>query len=210
MPMGSKGICIPPSGMEARVGYSALNYLLSDVMIRLPNWLIVYGTNRNSGKTTLITRIISYNNSRIPITGIKISPHFHPLDDNDLIIEKCAEYVITKEIHLNTGKDSSRMLDAGAQDVFYIQVWDDNLGRLIPKILGLIPPGTAVICESGWARHLIDPGVFLILNRKGNTEMKSSLVILQPLADRWVEFDGLGFNLGPDDLSFEDGAWKIR
>jgi hypothetical protein len=179
-------------------------------MIQLPNWLIVYGTNRNSGKTTLITKIIDHFHPGISIVGIKISPHFHALEENALIIEKKEEYVITNETALCTGKDSSRMLEAGAKEVFYIQAWDNNLDRVIPKILDLVSPGTAVICESGWARNLIDPGVFLILNRKGNTDIKSSLVVLQPLADRWVEFDGSGFDFDLNKLSFEAGSWKIQ
>jgi hypothetical protein len=179
-------------------------------MIHLPNWLIVYGTNRNSGKTTLITKIINHLHPGISIVGIKISPHFHQLEEDACVIEKSDEFVITRETNLNTGKDSSRILKAGAKEVFYLQVWDNNLDRVIPKILDLIKPGTAVICESGWARHLIDPGVFLILNRKGNTDIKSSLAVLKPLADRWVEFDGSGFDFNLNELAYKAGAWKIQ
>jgi hypothetical protein len=49
-------------------------------MIHLPNWLIVYGTDRNSGK------------------------------------------------------DCSRVLEAGAVEVLYIQVWDNNLAIQVKRI----------------------------------------------------------------------------
>jgi hypothetical protein len=179
-------------------------------MVHLPNWLIVYGTNRNCGKTTLITRIIKDFHSEIPVCAVKISPHFHEIDDDAVIVAKTDDYVIVKEVKPSTGKDSSRMLDAGAEIVLYIQVWDNNLDRVLPIILKNLIPGSAVICESGWARNLVFPGLFLILNRKGNIDMKSSLPALKPLADRWIEFDGTNFDVNLDDLSFENGSWKIK
>lgn len=175
----------------------------------LPNWLIVYGTNRNAGKTTLVTDIIRHFHRQLSITAIKISPHFHPLDDKALVLNKTGEYVIVRETTGNTGKDSSRMLDAGADEALYIQVWDDHLEQAIPEILTLIKPGNAVICESGWARSLISPGAFLILNRTGNKEIKDSVPALRPLADRWIEFDGTNFDFSPAELTFEEG-WKFK
>jgi hypothetical protein len=178
-------------------------------MLNLPNWLIVYGTNRNSGKTTLITRIIRHFNPVLPIVGLKISPHFHALEDQIMVIERSEEFIIAKETNRETGKDSSRMLEAGADDVYYIQVWDNNLEQVIPTLLSLVKPGAAVICESGWARHIIEPGLFLILNRKGNTDIKVSLELLKPKADCWIEFDGTNFDFDPAELSFNDGCWKM-
>jgi hypothetical protein len=178
-------------------------------MLKLPNWLIVYGTNRNSGKTTLITKIIHEIRKSYPIVAIKISPHFHPVDDNSEIVIKTDEYIIIRETNANTGKDSSRMLASGADEVYYIQVWDNNLEKVIEEIISLVRPGSMVICESGWARNLIIPGVFLILNRKGNKDIKSSVSALKPLASRWIEFDGEGFDFEPGAMKIENGNWKL-
>jgi hypothetical protein len=178
-------------------------------MLNLPNWLIVYGTNRNAGKTTLITKIIREFGKSVPITAIKISPHFHPVDDEAQIVIKTDDYIIVRETRANTGKDSSRMLESGAEEVFYIQVWDNNLEKVLSEITGLVRPGSMVTCESGWARNLIIPGVFLILNRKGNTDIKSSAAALKPLASRWIEFDGEYFDFNPEDLVIENGKWKL-
>lgn len=178
-------------------------------MIRLPNWLIVYGTNRNAGKTTLITRIISRIHGEVPICAIKISPHFHKIEEDAVIIAKTDDFVIVKEVRPNTGKDSSRMLDAGADLVLYIQVWDNNLEKVLPIIIDNLIPGSAVICESGWARNLVDPGLFLILNRTGEPSVKESASKFKPLADRWIEFDGEDFDFSPGALKFENGNWKL-
>jgi hypothetical protein len=117
--------------------------------------------------------------------------------------------VIVKETDPSTGKDSSRMLDAGARLVLYIQVWDNNLDRVLPLVMDYIDPGTAVVCESGWARNLVDPGVFMILNRKNETEIKENVSKLKPFADRWVEYDGINFDLDLNCLSFDNGRWNI-
>jgi hypothetical protein len=178
-------------------------------MLRLPNWLIVYGTNRNAGKTTLITRIISRFHSEIPICAIKISPHFHHLEEDAVILARTGDFVLAREDKSLTGKDSSRMLDAGADLVLYVQVWDNNLDRVLPIIIENIIPGSAVICESGWARSLVDPGLFLILNRKDDTEIKENVSKFKPLADWWIEFDGDDFDFKPEDLIFENGNWKL-
>jgi hypothetical protein len=179
-------------------------------MITLPNWLIVYGTSRNAGKTTLITRIIRRFHPETPICAIKITPHFHHLEDEAVILAKTDDYVIVKEINPSTGKDSSRMLEAGADLVLYIQVWDNNLERVLPSIIKNLIPGSAVVCESGWARNLVEPGVFLIFNRKDEPEIKENVAKLKLLADRWVEFDGEDFNFKPEDLCYENRRWKLE
>ena len=178
-------------------------------MLLLPNWMIVYGTDRNSGKTTLITRIIKRFGPDIRISSLKISPHFHPLEKDAQIIEKTAHYAIVREHDTTTGKDSARMLEAGAGQVFYIQVWDNDLESVLPKILELVKSSDAVICESGWRRNLSEPGLFFILNRKGNTDITESLAGLKPLADAFIEFDGTKFEFDSDRIIFENGNWKL-
>jgi len=178
-------------------------------MLHLPNWIIVYGTDRNSGKTTLITRIIHKFSTYLSISGLKISPHFHPLEESTQIVIKTDQYVITREQNRDSGKDSSRMLEAGAKQVYYVQVWDNKLESVLPGILEQVKTTDAVICESGCARNLNKPGLFLILNRKGNTNVKESLAQLHPLADAFIEFDGSGFNFDIDRIAFENGNWKL-
>jgi hypothetical protein len=178
-------------------------------MIKLPDWLIVYGTNRNTGKTTLITRIIRHFHPEIPICAIKISPHFHEIEEDSVVVAKTDDFVIVKEVRTSTGKDSSRMLEAGADLVLYAQVWDNNLEKVLPLIIDNLIPGSAVVCESGWARNLVDPGLFLILNRKDESSIKESASKLKQLADRWIEFDGEDFDFSPGELKFENGIWKL-
>lgn len=179
-------------------------------MMHLPNWLILVGTNRNAGKTTLACNIITGFSKEIPVTGIKISPHFHGLEENDRIISRGDEFTIVEETRAHTNKDSSRMLTAGADRVFYIQAWDNNLEKAVRELLDHIDPISPVICESGWIRNFIEPGIFLILSGVENTDTKGSILKLEGLDHHRVKFDGKGFDLDLDTLSFTGNRWVIR
>ncbi len=179
-------------------------------MLKLPNALIIVGTNRNAGKTTLACDIIRRFSSPEKITGIKISPHFHELDDDAIIVEKNEDFVIVKESKQGTVKDSSRMLDAGAHEVYYIQVWDMNIEKAFRTLIKHIDNSSPLVCESGWLRTVVEPGLFLILNRKGNTDIKESISEYKKLPHHWIEFDGKGSDKGLEKITLENNSWKIK
>ena len=92
------------------------------------NILAISGTGRNVGKTTLTCGIIKKLGLDQKSTAVKISPHFHEVDYDNPISEEYEAYSIYKEDRIDRGKDSSKMLAAGADSVFYIQAKDDHLG----------------------------------------------------------------------------------
>ncbi len=55
------------------------------------------------------------------------------------------------------------MLQSGAAKVFFAKVLDNSLKFVFDKIMGLIPEGTPVICESPALRNYVEPGVFVIM-----------------------------------------------
>lgn len=179
-------------------------------MLISSNWLLVMGTDRNAGKTSLICQVIQQYRNENGLTAIKISPHFHRLDKDEKILSLTDEYVIVEETKPETGKDSSRMLSAGAERVLYVQVWDQKLEKALMEIRKFLDPSAPVICESGWLRNILKPGAFAIVNRKGNDQMKESISRLKPLADVWFEFDGTGFDPSPSVITLEGNSWKIN
>ena len=56
-----------------------------------------------------------------------------------------------------------RMLEAGADKVYFAKVWDDQLFEVFTEIMKIIPEGTPVICESPALRNFVEPGVFIIM-----------------------------------------------
>ena len=99
----------------------------------------------------------------LKITAIKITPHFHETTSGLLPVSEKNGYAIYEETERNSFKDTSRMLDAGADKVYFAKVWDDQLFEVFNEIMKFIPAGTPVICESPALRNFAEPGVFIIM-----------------------------------------------
>ncbi len=175
-----------------------------------PNILIISGNGRNSGKTSLACKIIERFALDHDIVGIKISPHFHHTDTDEKIIANEDDYIILQENNNTSGKDSSRMLEAGAKKVYYIQVNDKNLDKAFNKVIKKTNRNSLIICESGGLRRKIDPGIFLLLSQKDTNEFKPGVKDLLGLANRVVTFDGFKFDFDPDQISVSENSWYIR
>ena len=157
------------------------------------NTIIIAGTGQNVGKTTLVCNIISENKEK-NIYAIKISPHFHKLTKTDKIIAQTNNYVIIEETNTDTGKDSSKMLKAGAKKVFYVQCSDKYLPQIFVEIKEIIPKESNIIIESGGARNIFKPTLFLIIKHADINQIKIKSAKLLSLADKIITFENNTFN----------------
>jgi hypothetical protein len=130
---------------------------------KIPNLLIVAGDGRNSGKTSMVCRIIGQFREN-GIVAVKISPHFHEPSAGLLLIESGEGYNIFEESNLWSAKDSSRMMQSGAGKVFYCQSTETKLEEAFDKILQIIPAGTAIVCESPALVRHFEPGIFVLMS----------------------------------------------
>lgn len=173
-----------------------------------PNLLLVAGNGRNSGKTTLITRVIHRLKNEYPVTGIKISPHFHEKppagrSEGDL------PFIIQKEHDLSGNKDSSRMLLAGADEVFYIQAKEEDVPEAFFVLLKDLDSNKLWICESGALRKYVRPGLFLLVSPGDSTSWKPSSKELLQYADRIIWFGVNGFDPDISCIRVLNRAWKM-
>jgi hypothetical protein len=170
----------------------------------IPNLLIVSGTGSKSGKTTMVCRLIGQFRDLKPV-AIKISPHFHEKTGGLLERASDAGYTVHAETDPDSGKDTSRMLQAGAAEVFLVQVWNADVADVFSELIGKIPAGTPIICESPSLRNHFEPGVFVLMT--GTKENN------RPDLEHLVELPHLGFRL--EELAcmdsvpvrFEGGVW---
>lgn len=166
------------------------------------NMLLVAGTGRNVGKTTFVCRLIEQISNQQAIIAIKVSPHIH---DNDVshckIIHKTEGLIIVEETSVYSNKDSSRMLAAGAQKVFYIQSNGDALSKAVEILKVLIPDDIALICEAAALRELIEPGCFVLMSSNKPIVKNKHLL---PLAHKHI----VNFDYKITDFIFEKGKWK--
>ncbi len=173
--------------------------------------LIVAGTGRNVGKTSFVCEMIARFAKKQEVLAIKISPHFHHISESEKLIERTEYYEIIEELTPVFSKDSSRMLKAGAKQVFYVQTkTDDALPQVIEILKSFWTADTAVVCESGGLRHFIEPGLFVVCHSKSQPEMKPHLKILETKVDQFLLFQNSKFDFDLTKFKFEDSSWKLK
>ncbi|MGE4289148.1 MAG: hypothetical protein AB7E36_10685 [Salinivirgaceae bacterium] len=172
-------------------------------MMEWKNMLVVAGTNRNVGKTTLACKIIHQISQLQPVVAIKITPHFHADCSSCqlLYVEKGLQ--ITKELSTTSHKDSSLMLAAGASEVFYVQATDEKLPIVINFLIQRIAENIPVVCESAAIRNFINPGKFILLS--GNKIPLKNLDKI-PLADAHLQ----NFYFNAIQFAYSSSGWQLK
>jgi hypothetical protein len=175
-------------------------------MMIIPNLLLIAGTGTKSGKTSIACRIIEQFRN-LNITAVKISPHFHEITPGLKTIHEESGYAIYEETTRNSNKDTSRMLDSGAEKVYFAKVPDKRLKFVFDKIMDLITEGTPIICESPALRNYFEPGVFIIMTSKMINKHKdiNHLLTLPHVMYKLEELNGIG----KLPIEFADGKWRL-
>jgi hypothetical protein len=147
-----------------------------------PKSIIISGTTRNIGKTSFACRLIEKYKSE-GVIAIKISPHFHTINSDAIIIENNEEFIIVKEHRKESNKDSSRMLKAGAKEVYFIMTKDESLYQVVEFLSGIIDFNSRIIIESAAIRRYIKPQIFYLIYNNENPTVKSQNEDLESLID---------------------------
>lgn len=181
-------------------------------MIRsnVSNLLLIAGTGRNVGKTTLACQLIQKFAGKFDITGIKISPHFYQTGKNTKIIVRNKNYVLMEETNKLSDKDSARMLKAGASNVYFVQAADFYLRKVMEDVLHIVGYEKPIVCESGGLIKFVRPGIFLMLGRHDVSQKKKSVYHYEMLTDRWLSFDGKEFDINLNRIKFSDNSWQLN
>jgi len=176
-------------------------------MIVCPNMLLVAGAGRNVGKTSFICELIGHFSSLQELTGIKISPHHHSMSDENMMIHQSDHFIIREEANAGSGKDSSRMLKAGAKRVYYIEAADiyisDALNEIMPGI-----ETRPVICESAALRKYLIPGIFIFIDsiraegtgKNADQKEKANFIV-------HAYKNSFNFNFG--DICYNGKKWRL-
>lgn len=166
-------------------------------MINRDNFLILAGGGRNVGKTTLACKLIEKVKSE-KVIALKITPHFH--ESGCKLVYKTEYYTISLEENRSSHKDTSKMLVAGASQVYYIQANDEHIPEVLRHLLPKLSSKCPVICESGALRNYIKPGVFLMLSKSGVAPKNIDFV---EKADLLI----LDYQYPQENLHFANGTW---
>jgi len=177
---------------------------------RIPQLLLVAGTGRNTGKTTFICNLIRKFNTEHQVVALKITPHFHRNVQSGEVIINNEELYIARETDSTTTKDSSKMLQSGAFQSYFIMAKDEQLGLVMREIEKLLPPHSLIVCESGGLRNLVIPGLFFMMEKEGEETSKPGAASLKLLADRIITFDGQTINFDPESVEISDNRWTLK
>jgi hypothetical protein len=173
----------------------------------IPNLLLIAGTGTKAGKTTIACRIIRQH-PELRITAIKITPHFHETTPGLVVISEGKGYSIYEETVRDSAKDTSRMLDSGAEKVFFAKVWDYQLEQAFQEIMEQIPEGSPIICESPALRNFTEPGVFIIMTSESVNKQKK-LNHLQDSHHLMLKLEDLD-EIESIPIEFNAGIWKYK
>ena len=179
------------------------------IQTRIPEMLLIAGTGRNSGKTTLACHIIKKTSADYPVVAIKITPHFHENFGTGKTLFNREDLVIIEESDPESGKDSALMIKAGAVKSYFVMAKDEQLNEALQVILKHVPENVPVVCESGGLRHIIEPGIFLMMDRKDNNMLKPGIDSLKKLANKVITFDGNNIDFDFNNVSYSENKWKI-
>lgn len=162
------------------------------------NILQISGSGRNCGKTTLACNIIGKLANEGKVFGLKITPHFHHTGSNQKLIGEGVGYKIFRETDKNSNKDSSRMLKAGAKEVYFIQCTDSILPEIYDELKTMIPTNSPIICESGSFANVFKPGLHLLVKGINADNSKKSYISNLKKADLIITPD----EFSPRSLNF--------
>ena len=185
-------------------------------MIKLDGMLMIGSSGANTGKTELACALLGKFSKEHDIVGIKVTT----IKDKDGQCPRGGEgcgvcsslegnFCITEEFNKSSGKDTSRLLEAGACRVFWIRVLKEHLLEAMTALLDTIGSETVSICESNSLRRVIEPGLFLMVRNNGSDFWKSSARSVRKYADRIVISDGNSFNLNLGRIKLIDEKWAL-
>lgn len=170
--------------------------------------ILIAGNGQNVGKTTFACQLIQHlKKLNQKVYALKVSPHFHMEPPHTIYADE--KFILSLEKDTESGKDSSRYLNAGADESFFLQVLDENLEEAVNYTFSFIPDDVFVIAESGGMRNMIKPALFFFLKKKDDLKIKEKAWKWPKLADRVLQFDGSGFDYNVDKIILENGSLKL-
>jgi cobyrinic acid a,c-diamide synthase len=170
------------------------------------NLLLIAATGSNVGKTTLATAILQNLNKDLNIIALKVSPHFHQIDGNRKILEQTENYMIVEEQDEISGKDTSKLIRAGAKKAYLVHGKEEYVIEAFLKLFSTFPANQPVICESAGLAYHIKAGMLILLKREGY-DKKNIFELLKNKADLIITSDGHQFDMDISGIGFADGKW---
>ncbi len=128
-------------------------------MVSKPNYLIIGSTGRNTGKTEFACRLIEKYSKTYPVVGVKVVS-IDPDEGNcprggkgcGVCTSLKGNFEIFEEKEIDPTKDTSRMLLAGAEKVYFLKVDKHRLKEGLEALMFILFIEAMVLLESNSIR----------------------------------------------------------
>ena len=187
------------------------------IMIKLDRMLMIGSTGANVGKTTLACELLRRLSGQRDIAAVKVTTIREKDGQCPRGGEGCGvcaslegTFRITQETNRDSDKDTSRLLRAGANRVYWLSVLRAHLREGASALMETLRPHTTCICESNSLRHVVEPDLFLLACSPGSKLWKESARQVQDYADRIVTAADGAFDLDLGRIELVGGKWKLR
>jgi molybdenum cofactor guanylyltransferase len=191
--------------------------MLRNKMIKLDGMLMIGSAGINAGKTVLACEVIkkfckSTNITGIKVTTIKAKNGTCPRGGRGCGVCSSLDgnFCITEELKRNSSKDTSRLLAAGASRVFWLRVMRSHLKQGLTTLLSIMGPDAVSICESNSLRHVLEPGLFLMVTAPNLKKWKASAQDVRKYVDKVVVSDGGSFDFDIDEIKLTQRRWQTE
>ena len=185
--------------------------------IHVPAMIMVGSSGRNVGKTELACALIRRTAPTQDIIGLKITA----VDEADGTCPRGGEgcgvctsltgpYSITEEAEESEGKDTTRLLQAGAKRVFWLRVLKSDLKEGWLALLDMVGNDTISVCESNTSRNIIQPDLFLMVHNPDKEDYKASAAAVAHRVDRTLTFNGKTFTPDLENITIVDDSWILK
>jgi hypothetical protein len=183
--------------------------------LRAPKMLLIGSACRHAGKTELACRTLTAESSRRPVQAFKVTMlHAHePVCASKTgACPGCAAhrdvFCLTDETSRKGRKDTQRLLASGARRVLWLRTRREHLREAAVALLQELGADIPAIGESNSLRLLVEPDLFLMVRRPGET-MKTSASAVLEYVNNMVDSDGHAFSLDLDRLRFGEHGWSL-
>ena len=184
--------------------------------LRLPGWIIIGATGRNSGKTEFACALIRALSQLHPVVGLKVTA----IREGEAGCPRggagcgaCStpdgQFILGEEHGEPPGKDTTRMLESGAHRVFWLRCGQARLRGAVEVLVSRLDPGQLVVAESNSLAQVVEPDLFLMVRDGTSSSIKPTAAAVMSMANRVVVFDGKAFDLSPQELLVVGGLCRL-
>jgi molybdopterin-guanine dinucleotide biosynthesis protein len=153
--------------------------------MKQPFLIGIGGAHSGAGKTTIAVAILKYLKTHPPIY-----PFTHPPKIGAIKYTKTAFYlsiIDDKSILRQEDKDTKRLLDAGAEEVLWVQSPANEINEVLPIAIDRLSHLDGIIIEGNSAIEFLKPDVVVFIADVSKENIKPSAQIILKQSDIVIE-----------------------